>query len=86
MFQTSMETSVEVSEAAVKSICVLHNFIHRENSFNYFPRGDVHDTKHSLSLNSSLTAIKKKNNRPTAKAMAVRDSLMEYFIFIRWSS
>lgn len=60
MFQTSMVTSVEVSEAAVKSICVLHNFIHRENSFNYFPRDDVHDTTHSHSLNSSLTEKKKK--------------------------
>ncbi|XP_063590541.1 putative nuclease HARBI1 [Penaeus indicus] len=78
ILQTSMETSVEVSEAVVKSICVLHNFIQHENSFNYFPSDDVHDATHSHSSNSSLTAT--RSNRATAEAMALRDSLKEYFI------
>ena len=78
ILQTSMETSVEVSEAVVKSICVIHNFIQHENNFNYFPSDDVHDATHSYPSNSSLIAT--RSNRATTEAMAARNSLKEYFI------
>ena len=75
ILQTSIETNVEVSEAVVKSFCVLHNFIQHENNFNYF---QSHDAPHSQPSNSSLTTT--RSNRPTAEAMAVRDILKEYFV------
>ena len=78
VLQTSMETSVEVSESLVKSICVLHNFIQHENNFNYSPSDDVHDATQSSYSNSSLTAT--RSTRPTIEAMAVRDILKEYFV------
>ena len=78
VLHTLMMTSVEVSESLVKSICVLHNFIQHENNFNYSPPSDdVSDTTQYNFLNSNLTAT---STRPTREAMAVRDTLKEYFV------
>ena len=78
VLQTIMETNVIVSEALVKSICLFHNFIKRENNFIFFPSDDVHDATQSYNSNTSLTA--KRSTRPTAEGMAVRDTLKEYFV------
>jgi hypothetical protein len=41
--QTAMETRVEIAEEVVKSACVLHNFIQKEETFNYFHGGGGDD-------------------------------------------
>jgi hypothetical protein len=40
VLQTAMETKVEIAEEVVKSACVLHNFIQKEETFNYFHGDD----------------------------------------------
>ena len=73
-----METRIEVSEALVKSICVLHNFIQHENNFNDFTSHGVDHAIDSHNSNTSLTAT--RNTRLTAEAISVRDSLKDYFV------
>ena len=47
ILKTSMETSTEVSEAIVKSISVLHNFIHHEDNLNLgIDTNDAADDNH----------------------------------------
>lgn len=77
VLKTSMETSTEVSEAIVKSICVLHNFIHHEDSMNF--RGDNDDAidDHHQNMRSLSPA---RSTRPTAEALSIRDTLREYFV------
>lgn len=74
IFQTSIGTSVKVSEVLVE----LHNFIKHENNFNYFLSAAVHDVTHSHSSNTRLTAA--HSTRPTAEVMAVPDILTKYFV------
>ena len=78
VLQTSMETSVEVAEALVKSICVLHNFIQRENNFSYLPNDNGGHETDSHCSSTSLIAM--TSTRPTAEAMSVRDILKDYFV------
>ena len=78
VLQTSMETSAEVSEAFVKSFCVLHNFIKRENNFNYFPSDDVHKATQSYNSKTCLTATRSPSASDMKQPSAVRIALTQY--------
>ena len=75
ILKTLMETSTELSEAIVKSICVLHNFIHHDN-MNFRGDDDAIDDQHQH-MSSLSTA---RSIRPTVEAMSIRDTLREYFV------
>ena len=74
VLKTSMETSTEVSEAIVKSICVLYNFIHHEENMSFRVDNDDAIDDHSQDMRSLSL---RRCTRPTAKAMSIRDTLRE---------
>lgn len=63
-----LETSTEVSEAIVKSICVLQNFIHHEDNKNFL--GDYDDAIDDHRQNLSPT----RRTRLRAEVISVRDT------------
>lgn len=77
VLKTSMETSVEVSQAVVKSICVLHNFVHYDDNLTlYSNTNDAIDDNHENIRSMSPT----RSTRPTVEALSIRDALKHYFV------
>jgi hypothetical protein len=75
-----METRVEITEEVVKSACVLHNFIQKEETFNYFHGDDVDDDDASDFRCSNTGLTPTRSNRSTRETTAVRNALKDYFV------
>ena len=83
---TSMEASVEVSEALVKSICVFHNLIKCENNFDYFPSDDVDEATKSYNSNTSDKPHTNKKYKAVTRSHGSPWYLERIFCFPSWSS
>jgi hypothetical protein len=80
VLQTSIETRVEIAEEVVKSACVLHIFMQKEKTFNYFHGGgDASDFRCS---NTGLTCT--RSTRSTREATSVRNALKDLLSVPSW--